>query len=432
MTAYDHAPARLLPSIDATHRRRGMSIGEAFRLALAGLFANKLRSVLTMLGIIIGVGSVIVMIALGQGAAKASQDAIAKLGTNVLTVMPNSQMRGGVSQGMGSQQTLKLEDVEAVKKNCPSVKAVTGEYRGSAQVKFQNQNTRTTIYGAEPVYFDIRNMPLAQGKYFTTEDVKRKAKVAVIGDTIRETLFGGVQPIGKYIKIQGQNFKVVGLIQYRGGGMFRNPDDQVTVPLTTAMMRIFGVDYLGSMSVQAISDAKMREAQDEVTRAITKAHKLPSNEEPDIRIFNQADLTENAATQGAILTGLLGGVALVSLIVGGIGIMNIMLVSVTERTREIGIRKAIGAKRKDILYQFLIESVTLSLVGGALGILLALGVAFWMARPPEEGGLGFPMLMTPLPIIVSFAFSALVGIFFGIYPAIKASSLDPIVALRYE
>jgi putative ABC transport system permease protein len=432
MSVVDRSHDLLLPGIGAQQRRRrGMSMGEAFRVAFQGLMANKLRSILTMLGIIIGVGSVIVMVSLGQGVAKATRDAIQKMGTNVLSVMPQSQMRGGVSQGLGSQQTLMLEDVEYVKK-APSVKVVVPEYRGSATVKFQNQNTRTTVYGATPEYFEIRNMPLNEGKLFTQDDVKRKAKVAVLGDETRETLFGSIQAVGKYVKLNGQNFKVVGTIKKRGGGGWRNPDDQITVPVTTAMRRVFGVEYLSGMSVQAVSEDKMLAAEEEVTEAIARAHKLRPDEPPDVRVFNQADMLETAGEQSTFLTMLLAGIALVSLIVGGIGIMNIMLVSVTERTREIGIRKAIGAKRKDILYQFLIESVTLSLVGGLMGIGLGIGVSLWMARPQTEGGFGFPMLLSIAPMIVSFVFSALVGIFFGIYPAVKASRLDPIEALRYE
>jgi putative ABC transport system permease protein len=423
----------LLPPPDRTHRgRRGMSILEAFRVALQGLTANKLRSFLTMLGIIIGVGSVIVMVALGQGVAKASQEAIAKLGTNVLSVIPNSQMRGGVSQGLGSQQTLKMEDADALKKGCPSIKEVAPEYRGNGTVKFQNQNTKTTVFGSTPNYFEIRNAHVAEGRIFTDDDVKRRAKVAVLGDNVRETLFGSIQAVGKYIKVNGQSFKVVATLKKQGGMGFRNPDDQITIPVTTATMRVFGVTYLSSMSVQAVSPDKMADAQDEIMQAMHKAHKLRADEEPDVRIFNQADLTESANAQSTFLTMLLTGIALVSLIVGGIGIMNIMLVSVTERTREIGIRKAIGAKRKDILYQFLIESVTMSLVGGLMGIGIGVGVSLWMSMPQDSGGLGFPMTLTPLPMIVSFCVSALVGIFFGIYPAMKASGLDPIEALRYE
>jgi len=262
--------------------------------------------------------------------------------------------------------------------------------------------------------------------------VKRKAKVAVIGNNIRETVFGAIQPVGKYIKVNGQNFKVVGVTVKRGGMMFRSPDDQITVPVTTAMRRVFGVDYLSSMSIQATSPETMIKAEEEVIEALSKAHKLRADEEPDVRVFNQADISESAEQQSSFLTMLLAGIALVSLVVGGIGIMNIMLVSVTERTREIGIRKAIGAKRRDILYQFLIESVTLSLVGGLIGILTGVGIALWMGTPADQGGVGFPMMLSPMPIIVSFFFSAFVGVFFGIYPAIKASGLDPIDALRYE
>jgi len=409
-----------------------MGVLEAFRVALQGLTANKLRSFLTMLGIIIGVGSVIIMVALGQGVAKASQDAIQKLGTNVLSVFPNSQMRGGVSQGLGSQQTLKIDDVEAVRKDCPSVKVVIPEYRGNGTVKFQNQNTKTAVFGASPEYFAVRNMPISEGKAFDDDDLKRKAKVAVLGDTVRETLFGSLQAVGKYVKINGQNIKVIGPVAKRGSTGWRSPDDQVTIPVTTAMRRVFGVDYLGSMSVQAVSADKMDEAQEEVLAALGRAHKLRAGEEPDVRVFNQADLSESAAQQSTFLTMLLAGIAAVSLIVGGIGIMNIMLVSVTERTREIGIRKAVGAKRRDILYQFLIESVTLSLVGGLIGIGIGIGASLLMARPQDEGGLGFPMALSLTPMVVSFVFSALVGIFFGIYPAMKAARLDPIDALRYE
>ena len=413
-------------------RRRGMSLLEAFRLALQGLTANKLRSFLTMLGIIIGVGSVIVMVSLGQGVANATQASIRKMGTNVMSVYPASQMRGGVSQGLGSQQTLKMEDVEVIEKGCPSVKAVAPESSRSCTVKFQNQNTRTSVVGSSPVYFEIKNLPIAQGKGFTDADVKRKAKVAVLGDAVRETLFGSLQPVGKYVKVNGQSFQVIGVVAKRGASGWRSPDDQITVPISTAMLRVFGVNYLGGMSVQAVSENKMIAAQDEVESALRRAHKLRPDEPSDVRVFNQADMLETANQQTGFLTMLLAGIALVSLIVGGIGIMNIMLVSVTERTREIGIRKAIGAKRKDILYQFLIESVTLSLVGGIIGIGTGVGVSLWMARPNDEGGFGFPMLLSPGPMIVSFCFSALVGIFFGIYPAMKASRLDPIEALRYE
>lgn len=413
-------------------QRHGMSTPEAFRVALQGLAANKLRSFLTMLGVIIGVGSVIVMVALGQGVARATQAAIQQLGTNVLTVIPNSQVQGGVSQGLGSQQTLRLSDVDAILRNCASVKAVTPEYRGSATLVYGRSNTRSTVQGASPEYFEIRNMPLARGRAFTAAEVRRRAKVAVLGDSVRETLFGANEPVGKYIKLNRQSFQVIGVVEKRGAGGFRNPDDQVTIPITTAMRRVFGADYLQSISIQAISADRMQEAQAEVLQALAATHKLKAGDEPDVRVFNQADLTESANAQSNYLTMLLAGIAFVSLIVGGIGIMNIMLVSVTERTHEIGIRKAVGAKRRNILSQFLIESVTLSLVGGLVGIAAGTGVALWMAQPKDGGGLGFPMLLTPAPMLIAFAFAVLIGAFFGIYPAMKAAALSPIQALQYE
>jgi putative ABC transport system permease protein len=432
MTVMEQSSTRVVPAAPKIRRRGGMSLTEAFRVAFQGLTANKLRAFLTMLGIIIGVAAVIITMALGMGAAQAAQDAIRKLGTNVLTIIPNSQQHSGVSQGLGSQQNMKLEEVPAVKKLCPSVKEISAEYRGNAQVKYQNQNTRTTIQGATPEYFEMRNLPMAKGRGFTDQEVRHRAKVAVIGDSVRDQLFGSDDALGKTIKMNGQNFTVIGLTVPRGGVPFRNPDDQVTIPVSTAMRRVFGSLYLSSLTVQAKDEKLMLQAEDEVINAYRKIHRLRPEDPPDVRVFNQADISESAAQQSQVMTMLLAGIALISLIVGGIGIMNIMLVSVTERTREIGIRKAIGAKRKDILYQFLIESVTLSLVGGIIGIGLGVGASLWMARPAGSGGLGFPMLITVSPMILSFASAAGVGVFFGIYPAMKASRLDPIEALRYE
>jgi len=426
------AGARSPRRITVPRIHHGMSVGEAYRVALQGLAANKMRSFLTMLGVIIGVASVVVMVALGQGAAQATQDAIRRLGTDVLTIMPGSQTQGGVSQGLGSAQTLRLTDVEVILKRCPSVALASGEYRGSGTVKFKQNNTRTSIQGGAPEYFRIHNIPLAEGREFSPAEVRSRAKVAVLGDTVRETLFGANQAVGKYLKINGQNFRVVGVAARRGAGGFRSPDDQVTIPVTTAMHRVFGVDYLNSISVQATSTSRMAAAQTEVLQALAKAHRLGAGEEPDVRVFNQADLLESAGQQSGFLTMLLAGIALVSLVVGGIGIMNIMLVSVTERTHEIGIRKAVGAKRRDILAQFLIEAVTLSLLGGLLGLVVAVALGYWMSVPAASHGLGLPLLFTPGPLIVAFGFSAAVGVFFGVYPAMKAASLSPIEALHYE
>src|SRR4051812_13062346 len=248
MSVAEHSPkspvAVAAPQRSLTKRRHGMSVSEAFRVALQGLVANKMRSFLTMLGIIIGVGSVIVMVALGQGVANATQESIRKMGTNVLSVWPNAQNTKGVSQGLGSQQTMKIEDVDIVRKQCPSVKAVSPEVSRQGTVKFQNQNTKTSIVGAGPVYFEIKNLPISQGHGFTEQDVKRKAKVAVIGDTVRDTLFGGLQPVGKYVKVNGQNFLVKGVVAKRGSTGWRSPDDQITIPISTAMQRVFGVQSL--------------------------------------------------------------------------------------------------------------------------------------------------------------------------------------------
>jgi ABC-type antimicrobial peptide transport system permease subunit len=257
--------------------------------------------------------------------------------------------------------------------------------------------------------------------------VKRRAKVVVLGDNVRETLFGNIAPVGKVLKVNGQSFKVVGVFEYKGGGSFRNPDDQIYIPVTTAMRRVFGQDYLSSIGVQAVNEDVMSGIQTKIEDLMKKRHKLMPSDPADVRIFNQADLNEAASEQSRILTILLTGVALVSLLVGGIGIMNIMLVSVTERTREIGIRKAIGAKARDILSQFLIESVTLSLVGGLIGVGLGISSAILISTFAQ-----WPTVLSPPAIILSFSFAAVVGIFFGIYPASKASRLDPIEALRYE
>jgi putative ABC transport system permease protein len=425
---------RLLPLTAERPRRSGMSMVEAFRIALAGLVANKMRSFLTMLGVIVGVASVIVMVALGEGAAQKTREAIQKMGTNRLYVRPEEQSVRGVKQGGDSGESLKLTDVEVIRK-LPWVAAVAPEYRnGGVRVKYQAANSLTEVYGSTPEYFKVRNLPIEKGRSFTNAEVQSKARVAVLGYEVYEELFDGSDALGKTVKINGKSFTVIGLLKRMGSGGFGNKDDTITVPITTAMQRLFGAqrDRVRSISVQCSSEDKMKDLEEDIIATLGRVHGLNPGDPPDVRIFNQADMMETANEQSGFLTMLLAGVALVSLIVGGIGIMNIMLVSVTERTREIGIRKAIGAKRRDILYQFLIESVTLSIGGGMLGIGIGLLVSTWMGRLPDEGGLGFPMLLTATPMIISFGFSALVGVFFGIYPALKASGLDPIEALRYD
>ena len=411
----------------ARPRRRGMSIGEAVRVALQGLASNKLRSLLTMLGIIIGVGSVIAMMAIGEGASEAARASMQAMGTNVMQLMAGQQSKGGINFGFGSITTLKPADAAAIKKECPGVLDVTQEYNGNVRVKFQNQNSSTSLQGCTPNYMGMRNFEIAQGRFFTMSEVRRKAKVVVLGATMKDTLFGNLDPIGKKLRVNGQSFNVIGVFRAKGGQGFRNPDDALYAPVTTVMRRVFGKDYISGMSIQVVSEGKMNDVQDEVDALMRKRHKLKPEDPSDVRIFNQADLLQTAQQQTRIFTVLLASVAGVSLFVGGIGIMNIMLVTVTERTREIGIRKAIGAKRSDIRNQFLIEAVTMSLVGGLLGIALGLAVTTFGASST-----GWNMVVTPQSIVLSFGFSAIVGILFGVYPAGKASRLHPIDALRYE
>ncbi len=428
MSAIETAPAAVQPARRQRIRHRGMSPWEAIMVALQGLAANKMRSILTMLGIIIGVASVIMTVALGQGAAAESQKIIAQMGTNVLTVMPNSQRTGAVQGGLGSSQNLTLDDADAIFKECPSVLAVAPEVTNRTRAKYGNQNTSTNIVGTTPEHLDARNLKLAEGRFFTNADVDNRARVCVIGDEVKNNIFGeNLQPLGKTLKIRGNNFEVIGVMAYKGSAGWSNPDDQIWVPVTTAMKRLFGMDYVSRLSVQAKSEEVMDKARIEIEDLMHKRHRLQPFEPTDVRVFSQGDLAETAEQQSNMMTMLLTGIALVSLLVGGIGIMNIMLVSVTERTREIGIRKAIGARFRDILSQFLIESVTLSAVGGLLGIAVGVGGGIAM-----KNYVGWPTLLTPEPILLSFVFSAAVGVFFGMYPAMKAARLDPIDALRYE
>jgi putative ABC transport system permease protein len=433
MTSVELPSRRLLPVVQPAARPRGMGLVEPFRVAVEGLLANKLRSFLTMLGIIIGVSAVIVMVALGEGAAHATQESIRRLGTNRLYIRPEESEVRGVRQGEGSGENLRLEDAELLRRSCRYLTAVAPEYRNSSiRVEYRNENTVTDVYGSTPEYFAVRNLTLAEGRSYNAAEMAQKARVAVLGSEVAETLFRRSPAVGKSIRINGKSFLVVGVQKPMGAAPFGNRDDQVTIPITTAMRRLFRAERIRSISVQAVSLERMKDAEEEIFRVMARAHKLKPGDPPDIRISNQADLIESASEQSVFLTMLLAGIALVSLIVGGIGIMNIMLVSVTERTREIGIRKAIGAKRRDILSQFLIESVTLCLLGGLVGIGIGIGVAFWMGRPAAEGGLGFPMLVSLPPVVASFCSAALVGIFFGTYPAVIASRLDPIEALRHE
>ena len=405
-----------------------MSILESISVAVESLSANKMRTVLTMLGIIIGVGAVITMLALAQGARERMMSQIQQMGTNVLIVMSGQSRHGAVMGGFGSIQSLTLEDSEVIPQKCSSIDKVAPEVSSGAQVKYRNQNTNTAIIGCTPDFLDVRNYQVQDGRFFTQNEVKSANKVAVIGATAAKNLFGEESPIGKRIRVKGMPFDVVGLMAVKGAaGSFGDPDDQIYIPVTTAMHRVFGLQYVRAISAQAKSMSMMDQATAEITSLLRKRHRLHQDADDDFVIRSQAEFMQMANQAAGVFTLLLGGIASVSLLVGGIGIMNIMLVSVTERTREIGIRMAIGARRRDILNQFLIESVVLSLLGGAAGVLMGIGASSLIAKFS-----GWNVSVSLPSVLLSFGFAAMVGIFFGLYPARKASGLHPIDALRYE
>jgi ABC-type antimicrobial peptide transport system permease subunit len=399
----------------------------ALTTALRGLAANKLRSVLTMLGIIIGVGAVIFSIGMTQGSKAALAESIQRLGTNVITVFPGQQRRGQVSFGFGSTNTLTLEDAQAVLRSCPSVARVSPQVNSRAQVKYKNRNTNTSVNGTGEDYPVISNHFLAQGRYFTQAEVKQLKRVAILGSTTAKDLFDQQSPIGKSIRVKGTSFQVIGVFQEKGGMGFRNPDDAVYVPVTTAMRRLFGMENVQTITAQARDMSLMDKAQDEMDQVLRRRHKIPTGGQADFIMFNQADLAQTQGEQQDNISFIVYIMGLLSLVVGGIGIMNIMLVSVTERTREIGIRKAIGAKRSNILSQFLLESLILSVSGGLLGVPAGILVANAMGEIKQ-----WKIIHDPTTVVFAFSFSLVVGVFFGLYPAFKASKLNPIEALRYE
>lgn len=405
-----------------------MNLSESVSVALEGLAVNKMRSALTMLGVIIGVAAVITMLALAQGARSRMMKNIQQMGTNVLIVMSGQTRRGAVVGGFGSVQSLTLDDAYAIAEKCPSVSKTAPEVRSIAQVKYGNQNTSTTIAGVTPDFLSVRNYTVAQGSFFDERDVRSSMRVAALGATTAKNLFGDVSPVGKKISIQRSTFRVVGVMAVKGtAGGFGDPDDQVYIPITTAMRRLFGMQYVRHISVQAKSMDLMNQASAEIIQLLRKRHRIAESADDDVVIRSQAEVMQMANEAAGIFTMLLGGIASVSLVVGGIGIMNIMLVSVTERTREIGIRMALGARRRDIQWQFLVEALVLSMVGGTIGIILGIAGSWIVARVS-----GWETGVSVASVALSFGFSACVGIFFGLYPARTASRLDPIEALRYE
>ena len=406
-----------------------MDLLAIIRIAMRALARNKMRSSLTMLGIIIGVGAVIAMVSVGQGAQQQAQQQIAAMGSNMLFVGAGTVTRGGMRMGWGATKTLIYDDMLAILRECPAVQAAAPGSQSAAQVVFGNDNWATQVNGTEPQYFDIRSWPLAEGSSFTQDDVNMAANVAVIGETVRKNLFGATDPIGQTIRINNLPFKVVGALAAKGtsAAMGSDQDDTIIVPITTLQKKITGQDWLRWIMVSAISREASYTAQQQITALLRDRHRIRPGSDDDFMVRNLADMADLADQQAQLFTVLLASIASISLIVGGIGIMNIMLVSVTERTREIGIRMAIGATEGDVQQQFLVEAIVLSLVGGAVGILVGTGASFLITQT-----LGWPVLVSATAIGAAVIFSMAVGIFFGFYPARKAARLDPIEALRYE
>lgn len=404
-----------------------MNIFESIRISLRALRANKLRSVLTMLGIIIGVAAVIAMVGIGNGATASITSQIQSMGSNLLTVSPGQSNSGGVNGGFGSSTSLTMTDVDKIQGD--AIKAVAPIASTNAQVVVGSGNTSTSITGTTADYATIKNVTMSSGRFITKADVDSGARVAVVGPTVVEDLLGDANAtiIGKIIKINNVPFQVIGVTVATGSTGFQSSDDMITAPISAVQGRLIGKKNLRSILVSATSADMMQTAQDEITTALEKAHKIQDGKTDDFRVQNQADMLATMTSVTQTLTMLLGGIAGISLLVGGIGIMNIMLVSVTERTREIGIRKAIGAKSMDILLQFLIEAVVLSLLGGGIGIALGYGGSSLAGK-----ALSMSTSISMTSVFVAFGFSAGIGIIFGVFPARKAASMDPIDALRYE
>jgi putative ABC transport system permease protein len=407
------------------------NLGRTFRIAFRALGRNKMRSFLTALGIIIGVGAVIAMVSIGEGAKRGIEDRFASMGTNLLFVTPGSQKQGGVNSGWGSRTTLKEADAIAIGQECPAVMYVSPSVSARAQTVYGNKNWNTSISGTGAQYPEVRNWDVEFGAYFDDSMVKSAAKVCVLGADVKTTLFEDEDPIGKVIRVKKIPFKVLGVLKKRGeSGGFGSRDDMITIPYTTAMRRLQGIDYIQSCDVRAVSSAQMAEAQSQIETLLRVRHRIAPGAEDDFTVRNMSDIAETAAQATQMMTVLLGSIASISLLVGGIGIMNIMLVSVTERIREIGLRMAVGAREKDILIQFLTEAIVLSLMGGLIGIAVGVGTSKLLKNIKM-----FASLKTVVSVdscLLAFFFAAAIGIFFGFYPARKASRLDPIEALRYE
>jgi putative ABC transport system permease protein len=406
-----------------------MNFSNLFRIAFRALTRNKLRAFLTMLGIIIGVGSVIAMLAIGEGSKMKIRDTMSSMGTNMVMIMPNFQRRGGVSLGTSSSMVLKYSDVVALRNEATSLAAVSPEIRASGQIIYSNQNTQTTVEGVSEEYLSIRKLNIGSGRIFNDTEIRDMSKVCIIGQTVVKNLFGeGNDPVGLSIRIKNLPFQVIGVLESKGeSSMGQDQDDIILAPYTTVQSRLATIDYLNGIYASAVSDEKSAAAITEVTDILRRTHKLKETQENDFRVMSQSELIQTVSSVTDVMTILLGAIAGISLLVGGIGIMNIMFVSVTERTREIGIRMSIGGRSMDILLQFLVESMVMSILGGLLGVIFGYLVAKIAGTLMSS-----PTYITPQSVFLAFAVCFVIGVFFGWYPAKKAANLNPIDALRYE
>jgi putative ABC transport system permease protein len=406
-----------------------MNYSNLFRIAIRALIRNKLRAFLTMLGIVIGVASVIAMLAIGEGSKQNIRAKMSSMGTNMVMIMPNMQRRGGVSLGASSSMALKYTDVIALRNEAVSISEISPEVRASGQVIYGNQNTQTTIYGVSEEYLSIKKLEIKSGRIFNSNELKTMSKVCLLGQTVVENLFGaGADPVGITIRIKNLPFQIIGTLEDKGeSGMGQDQDDLILAPYTTVQRRLAAIDYINGIYASAVSEEKSAAAIAEVKEILRRTHKLRESAENDFRVMSQSELIETVSSITDILTYLLGAIAGISLLVGGIGIMNIMFVSVTERTREIGLRMSIGGRGTDILKQFLVESMLLSILGGALGIIFGYLIAIVAGSIMES-----PIVVTTQSVVLAFVVCFIIGVFFGWYPARKAANLNPIDALRYE
>lgn len=406
-----------------------MNLTNLFKIALRALANNKMRGFLTMLGIIIGVASVITMLAIGQGSKKSIQAEISEMGSNMIMIQPGGDIRGGVRQEASSMETLKLEDYQNIVDETRYVAAVSPSVNSSGQVIYGANNAPTTIYGISPDYMEIRRYQVEDGEMFSDQDIAVAAKVCVVGKTVVDNLFpGGENPVGKVIRFQKLPFKIVGVLESKGyNSMGMDQDDLILAPYTTIQKKVLAITHLQGITCSALKEEYTEQAIDEISEILRRNHKLKADEEDDFTIRSQQELSSMLTSTTDMMTVLLAAVAGISLLVGGIGIMNIMYVSVTERTREIGLRMSIGAKGIDILSQFLIESILISVTGGLVGVIFGVGSAIIVNQVAH-----FPIFIQPWSVLLSFIVCTATGIFFGWYPAKKAARLDPIEAIRYE